>query len=60
MELVHCFVKNTFIYICDNGRVQWGKEKKRRGNDNMRRSRYRYTLTKTVGARAFVDTYIIV
>lgn len=19
-EIVHCFVKNTFIYICDNGR----------------------------------------
>lgn len=35
-------------------------EEKKGGNDNTRRSRYRYTLTKTVGARAFVDTYIIV
>jgi len=30
MELVHCFVKNTFIYICDNGRVQRGKKKQRK------------------------------
>lgn len=54
---VQCFVKNTFIYICDKRKRKISLEEKRKRNGNDNRSRYRYTLAKRIGAFVDVNVY---